>query len=592
MISDAVSLSKIDKIYNEAVEHHKAGRLPQAEALYRNILNNNPKHADALCMLGLLAGQVGRNSDALELIKKSLAIKPDSFLAHSSMGGIYHNSYKFAEAEAAHKKALKLNPSSPEIYNNLGDVLREQGKVTEAIENYRKALAIKPRDSVTYVNLGNAVFDTADVVTAMKYYQKAIEINPSDRNASSNLLLMMHYDPSFSRKALFAEARKWAEKFTPESLMANGHDNVKDPGRKLRIGYVSGDFKNHPVGYYIETVILNHDRKNFEIYCYANQRYGDALTLKITQNVDQLRNICALDDEAAAKLIIADKIDILIDLAGHTRGNRLLLFARKPAPLQITWIGYFDTTGMKSMDYILCDKYLILEGEEKYYTEKPLYIRGCYLCLEKPDSSPAVSELPALKNGYVTFASFNNSRKLTEEVILCWAEVMSKIPHSRILLKSRVFIDKEVCKRFTLIFRQKGIGEERIKFSGHTSTEQMFAEYGEVDIAFDPFPFNGNTTTSHALFSGIPVITLSGNQYAWRMSESILTAIGREEWVARTVAEYIEKAVTLAADFSRLAEIRKNLRNELLNSSLYDGKSFTSNLEGLYRDIWKNWCRS
>lgn len=584
------SLNNFEELYKKATLLHQSGKLAEAEILYRQILSGDSKNAECLHALGLLFASKGNITEGAEFIKKAINSNQNSFVYYLSLGFVLCHKPDFAGAEEAYKKAISLNSSHAESYMQLGLVQRDMGKITEAINNFRTSLAIMPNNVSALLNIGNAIFDSGEVSEAIKYYKKAAEMLPENPDILANLIMAMHYDEVASRDEIFALSKKWAEKFAPKNLIKTHHQNSKDLNRKIRIGYVSADFKAHPIGFYTEGVFLNHDKNKFEIYCYANQNYKDRITQNISSKADKYISIKDWPDEKVIREIEEDKIDILIDLSGYSSGNRLGVFARKPAPIQMSWIGYFDTTGMEAIDYIISDKFLIPEGDKKYYIEKPLRLPVSYVAMQPPEANIVVAELPAKKNGYITFASFNNSRKLNKNLIKIWAEILDKVPNSKLYLKSKAFIDKKVQEKFLTDFAKNNIAKERIIFSGHTVLEDMFSEYNKVDIALDTFPFNGNTTTSHALWMGVPVVTLSGTNYVSKMSESILNAIGLPEFITKTKEEYINKAVSLAENIEKLQEIRLNLRNKFENSNLSGVKKFTGELEELYKKAWQGWC--
>ena len=578
------------QLYAQAVNLHKAGNVPEAENLYKQIIAKTPTHADSYNMLSIIYGQRRDFNAAKESVNKALELQPNNLAYNFGKAFILTNMLDYAGAEESYKKVVALNKNFPDAYLQLGIIQRDMGKISEAINNFKICLAIAPNSMPAIANLGNTIFDTGDVTEALKYYKKGAEMQPNNADVASNFILSLHYDELSTRDELFAMAKKWAEKFMPESLAKKTHPNTKEPERKLRIGYVSADFKAHPVGFYLEGVFENHDKNNFEIYCYANQMHSDKITQKIAKAADKWFVISEMPDEHVIKLIENDKIDILIDMGGFSANNRLSVFARKPAPVQMTWIGYFDTTGMKAMDYIVSDKFLIPEGQEKYYVEKPLRLPNCYVTMRPPQFDITVGELPAKTNGYITFASFNNSRKLNKAVVELWAEILNKVPNSKLLLKSKAFVDENLRGKFLEFFVSRDIAKERLTFSGHTFIEQMFAEYDNVDIALDTFPFTGNTTSSHALWMGVPVITLAGDNYVARMSSTILNAVGHPEFVAKDKKQYVEKAVSLANNVELLAKIRKSLRQDFETSKLSDAKTFTKELEAEFRKAWKEWC--
>jgi predicted O-linked N-acetylglucosamine transferase (SPINDLY family) len=415
-----------------------------------------------------------------------------------------------------------------------------------------------------------------------------------DAAAHSYALLLSHYSAS-DPEALFHDHRRWAERFAT-GLAGHPFDTSPDPEKKLRIGYVSADFKDgHPLTYFIKNVLAAYDREHFSVTCYSNVARADATTEHFAAMVDEWRDISNVADDEAARLIRADRIDLLVDLGGHCGGNRLLLFARKPAPVQITWLGYPDTTGLPAIDYRFTDGIADPPGaSERFHTERLVRPAGGFLCYTPPASELAVSALPAWFNSRVTFASFQYPAKLTAGVIATWARVLQQVPRSELLLH-HCFSDYfdangAVRTRIVRAFAALGIEPGRLQFVGSVSFENHLKLYGHADIALDTFPYNGTTTTCESLWMGVPVITLEGATHAGRVGKSILTRAGLGGLVASTPESYVQAAVDLAADLEKLARLRASLRGLLERSPLMDNAGFTRGIESEYRNLWLRWC--
>jgi predicted O-linked N-acetylglucosamine transferase (SPINDLY family) len=417
-------------------------------------------------------------------------------------------------------------------------------------------------------------------------------LDPDNTVAHDNLLMGMHYDPDYSSEHLYRAAQEWGARNDSQDTRLPPPANVPDPRRRLRIGYVSADFKTHPVGFFIEQVLAHHDKNQFEIFCYSNQATDDDLTMRLRRHSDHWNSILYRSHKEVAQDIRRDGIDILVDLAGHTSGNRLLTFAYKPAPIQATWIGYHATTGLPAMDYIIGDRFLIPPEEERYYVERVVRLPNAYLCFSPPDIEIEPGPLPAAAAGKITFGCFNNTAKLTEAVIACWSRLLHALPQAQLYLKYKAFGDDGVRQRYQGLFAQHGIDTDRIRFAGLSPRQEYLAAYREVDIGLDPFPFNGCTTTMESLWMGVPVVTLRGDRYVGHMGETILKHLGLPECVTDSEDAYIAKAIDLASDLPRLAELRGGLRSRLLNSPLCDGPGFTRDLEAAYRRMWETWCRT
>jgi predicted O-linked N-acetylglucosamine transferase (SPINDLY family) len=360
----------------------------------------------------------------------------------------------------------------------------------------------------------------------------------------------------------------------------------------LRIGYVSPDFVHHAVSYFVEPVLAAHNRAQIEVFCYADAPVADATTARLRGLSDQWRDIAPLNDAQVAELIRSDKIDILVDLAGHTARHRLLVFARRPAPIQLTWIGYPNTTGLETIDSRLTDAISDPLGQtEVFHTEKLVRLPEVFSCYKPSDQAPAVSELPAVKNGYVTFGSFNHFAKINPAVLDLWARLMVRLPSSRLFLKARSLADPETATGVRETFKRHGVAANRLTLcSDELSVAAHQSLYHGVDIALDPFPYNGTTTTCEALWMGVPVITLAGQTHVSRVSASLLTHLGRPEWIAHSEDGYIEKCAALAADLPRLAELRANQREQMRLSPVCDAPRFTAQLEATYRELWRQRC--
>jgi len=368
------------------------------------------------------------------------------------------------------------------------------------------------------------------------------------------------------------------------------HENDRDPHRRLRVGFVSPDFGQHPVGFFLIRALENLDRGQCETVCYCDRIIKDDLTLRFQAAATIWRDVSGLSDKGLTEAILTDRIDILFDLAGHTARNRLLVFARKPAPIQITWIGYEGTTGLEAIDYILADGYTIPAGQEVWYREQVLRMPHGYVCYDPPRTSSEAGPLPAAKNGYIRFSSFNNLAKITPHVVEVWAKVLDRVPDSRLVLKYRGLGDESVCRRYLGLFTAFGVDPSRVELTPPSDYAEYLSAYGEVDIALDPFPFGGGITTCDALWMGVPVITCPGETFASHHSLSHLSSVGLTETIASTLEQYVELAVSLAGDLPRLASLRAGLRERMAVSPLCDGKRFAANLMHVVREAWREWC--
>jgi predicted O-linked N-acetylglucosamine transferase (SPINDLY family) len=417
-------------------------------------------------------------------------------------------------------------------------------------------------------------------------------MKPDFATSYSNLLLSMNYT-HHDTGTIFQEHLNYARQFAA-SLASDipPYTNELIPDRRIRIGYVSPDFRRHSVNYFIEPVLAAHTREQFEVFCYSDVVSPDEVSHRIQTYPVQWRDIVGMTDAQIAALVRSDRIDILVDLAGHTGYNRMLLFARKPAPVQVSWLGYPNTTGLKAVDYRIVDGYTDPPGlTDPFYTEKLTRMPESFLCYQPEQDSPEIGPLPSLQAGHITFGSFNIISKVTPEAVALWADILKKVPDAKLFLKAKSLFDKGTREYLGALFLQQGIPMDRLIFKFHTASyKEHLAMYNSIDIALDTFPYNGTTTTCEALWMGVPVVTLAGDRHASRVGKSLLTNIGLPELVAETENAYIDIAVKLAADIDRLRFLRERLREMMRQSPVCDATGFTANLENCYREMWRTYC--
>lgn len=619
----------ITQAFALAQRHHQAGELTEAEALYRQILAVSPEHADALHFLGLVASQTGRPDVAVELMRRSIAINPRASVYHDNLGSVLRAMGRIEEAIACSQRALALDPNEAVSHNNLGNALRDQRRLAEAIGCYDRALLLRPdyveavsnrgtalretgqlKESLlayqralklapayvdAHLGLGNTLADLGAAREADTAYRRALELRPDRADVHSALLLNLHYLPEIPDNVMSAAHRGWGEahaRLAPQATKA--HSNLPVPERRLRIGYVSPDFRNHPVAFFVEGLLAMHDRVQVEVFCYANVRQPDAVTARLRQYADHWRGIVGLSDVQIATLIAEDQIDVLVDLAGHTADHRLLVFAHRSAPVQVTYLGYCDTTGLPAIDYRITDAQADPPGTAAHlHTERLVRLSQCAWCYSPHADAPSVAEAPALKSGVITFGSFNALAKLNDDVLNLWAEVLLRVPNSRLLLKS-IGLEEELARaRIYERFAHCGVARERIELSGPTPSRLAHLDaYRRMDVALDPFPYNGTTTTCEALWMGVPVVTLEGSRHAARVGASLLRTVGLVELVTRDRSDYVEALVRLSRDVPALAQLRATLRDRVKGSPLLDASSFARKMETAYREMWRAWCAS
>lgn len=592
-------------------------RPADALAAFQRALRIEPALAEAHHQAGNALKTLGRFADAAAALREAARLAPDRAAIQLNLGVALLETNSREEAIAAFQRAVALEPARPETHNILGHALASAGHHTAARAAFAEALRLRPGYAAAHDNLGRLCKAEGLLPEAVAHFRAALAAQPAP-GTHSNLLLALNYLPDLEPGAVFAEHRRWQELYarplataataggaTTVSRVApispavapalatthlHGSASASDlsiqpaADRRLRIGYLSPDFTHHAVAYFIEPVLAAHDRARVEVFCYANVRAPDRFTARLRGHAEHWRDIALLHDAAATDLIRRDRLDLLIDLAGHTAHHRLLVLARRPAPVQATWIGYPNTTGLDAIDYRITDAISDPPGEtERYHAEKLFRLPATFSCYRPDDDAPPVNPLPASTPGAVTFGCFNNFAKLTPEVLALWAQLLRELPASRLLLKSRGLGDPGVATRIRGVFAAAGIAPERIALNGEElSVAAHLSLYHGVDIALDPFPYNGTTTTCEALWMGVPVVTLAGRVHAARVGASLLTHTRLTEWIASSPARYLEIAHTAGHELPRLAALRAGLRERLRTSPLCDAEKFTRDLEAAY----------
>jgi predicted O-linked N-acetylglucosamine transferase (SPINDLY family) len=551
-----VSTAGLDERVEAGLALLRAGRVREAGDLLMQVLAVAPQHVKALRGMAEAATRVGNHTLASELARAALEVEP------------------------GHVATLLV----------LGHALLVMARATEAVEVHERAVGLAPEMAAAWTGLGLARLLAAEAEEAREAFARACALAPGDAHAASSHLYSLTYLEGMTPAEVFEAHRRWG---AAQVGAFEPHGNGRDPERRLRVGYVSADFRNHAVARFFVPLLEAHDRERAEVFCYYNHRHEDAVTKRVRAAAAGWREIVGMRDEEAAERIRADGIDVLVDLSGHTADDRLGLFARKPAPVQMTYLGYPNTTGLPAMDYRITDALADPAGAEALHTEKLLRVAAPFLCFEMPANLPAVVRPPAEKAGHVTFGSFNTLVKLTPGWLRTWGRILNAVAGSRLLVKSAALGDAKVRGRILAQFAACGIGPERVTTAGHlpNNTEHL-ALYNEVDVALDTFPYHGTTTTCEALAMGVPVVTRAGAVHYARVGVSLLTAVGHAEWVAADEEAYVKIAVGLAGDVGKLAEVRERLRGELVNSPLTDAKRLAREIEGGFRAAWRAWCRA
>jgi len=566
------------------------GKLDDAIAAYRQAIGVQPDYAECHSNLGVVLRRRGELDAAIAAYRDAIRAKPDFAEALSHLGNALLDRGELDQAIAAYRQAIAIKPDFAEALSNLSSALRGKAKSDEAIAACRRAIAIKPDVAEAHANLANALLDQGELDQAIAAYRQAIRIAPDSARAHSNLLLCLNYHSELTADQVFAEHRKWDEANGRPAPRATSHANDREPGRRLRVGYVSPDFREHSVAYFVEPLFKGHDRRAVEVFCYAEISRPDATTARLRALADRWLATVGLSDDELAERIRADGVDILVDLAGHTAKNRLRVFARKPAPLQATWLGYPNTTGLEAIDYRLVDAVTDPFGKaDALASETLIRLEGCFVCYGGFQVAPDPAPSPCQSAGAVTFGSFNNPIKASPGALDAWAALLVRLPHSRLLLKGKQFGDDAVRASVLARLEKRGVAAERIELVAWLpDAPAHLAAYARVDIALDPFPYNGTTTTCEALSMGVPVVTLRGDRHAGRVGASLLGQVGLTDLIADSVEEYVEIAFALAGDPARLADLRRSLRPRLAASPLCDGDAFARKIEAAYRQMWRS----
>jgi len=560
-----------------------AGRRTQALAAFARAADLAPHDNGGWANLAVAQIRAGDPLAAIGSAGRAIEIEPNNVQGHASLGHALNVLRRSHEAHEAFVRALSCKPDDIDSLRGMAKALVDMGRPSWAVLALLRAQAIDPDCASCVTDLSAAFVEVGDLVSAQSVRQRA-QARAYNLRRGSNALMSMQYDPAIDEEHATREAQDWGRRVMAAArpiTSAAGKQDLPD-GRKLKIGYVSGDFYRHPVGFMGAGPIMAHDRDRVHVTLYANQTAEDELTRKIRGAVDCWVPVLGMDDDQLAAKIASDEIDVLIDLCGHTASHRLEAFARKPARVQASWLGYFATTGLSTIDYVVLDDQHVLAATQAHFVESIVQIPGCRFTYLPPDYAPAPSPPPVVSTGRITFGSFNRGAKINQHVIDLWSDILKQVPRSDLLLKWSSFSDAIVQLRIKDAFKANGIDPARIRFSGHSPHKDMLAQYGEIDIALDPFPFCGGMTSCEALWMGVPVVTLPGNRVVSRQTHSILMAIGHGELSAATLEDYAGIAVELANSIEKLSTLRQNLRKDLAQSCLFDFKGFSRNLEEMY----------
>jgi protein O-GlcNAc transferase len=576
------------KIFDEAVQRQIRREFPQAEALYLKVLDQDPQHAAAMHWLGVIAGETGRPTEALDWIRRAIAVNPNDADCHYNLGMVLSGLRQHAAAISAFEEAVKLRPDFPDAWTSLATAHRRTENYDQAIAAVKSALHYQPNLARAHNNLASYYRALGRADEALACYDRGIAIEPNYPAIASNRLFLLSFHPDFDSQAVLRESRAWNNRFaTPLAGTIQPHANDRSPERRLRIGFVSPDFRTHCQTLFTLPLFSQHDRANFEFHCYADVPQPDGLTEQIRRQVEVWRNTAAMNDQTVADTIRADRVDILIDLTMHMAGGRPRLFAQRAAPIQIAWLAYPGTTGISAIDYRLTDPYLDPPGKyDADYSERSIRMDNTFWCYDPLASSPAVNPLPALDRGHITFGCLNSFAKVTSATLRLWSRILQATSDSRLIM---------LCppgEHRRQVVETLAVDPSRIRFVPMQSRPDYLNTYHEIDLALDTLPYNGHTTTLDAFWMGVPVITLVGRTVVGRARWSQLNNLNLKELAAFNEEDFVRLALGLSRDLPRLADLRAGLRRRMEQSPLMDAPRFARGMERVFRRIWREYCQT
>ncbi|WP_179954297.1 tetratricopeptide repeat protein [Denitrobaculum tricleocarpae] len=574
---------------NMGVAWRRDGYLDNAMSCFAMASEIKPGFGDAHNNMAATYNAFGDNERAEAEVRKGIELAPDSSAAHCVLGKILRAQGKRIEAVQALNKAIKLAPEISEAYREMGLTLSENGEYEQALKAYTKALEKDPEDCIAHNNIGMTYILLGQLDKALKSFDDAITAAPKFSLAHSNKLFSLTYVPevslSESRDQHFEYGERWDLPYDEANFT-----NQPDPDRRLKVGYVSPDFRQHVVIKFIEEVLKAHDRDQVELYAYAEVHNPDHITERLKGYFDHWYSTVDRNHTEVATQIVNDGIDVLVDLAGHTGNNRLPVFGAKPAPVQVSWIGYPNTTGLKNMDYILTTKNYVPPALKEYFSEEVYYLPRVPTTFRIPDDVPELSGNPYERNGHVTFGCFNNCIKVGATAIETWSGILREAPDTKLLLKAHAYRSESVVATSKAAFEAHGVDPERITCEGPSGHKDYLKRYDAIDIALDPFPYNGGTTTLEALYMGIPLLALEGETWVSRNGSAILDAMGMQSLIASSREDYIAKGVDFAKHPEKLGAMRGGLRERFVATGITDPVAQTRDVENAYRDMWRRWC--
>jgi predicted O-linked N-acetylglucosamine transferase (SPINDLY family) len=580
-----VNRPDLQQLIRQGAQAQRQGELRRAKAIYRQVLQHAPHHPDALHLYGLACHQQGDHATAIDYIRKAIERAPGQPVLHNNLGDALCKAGRFDEAAGELHKAIELKPDYAGAHQNLATAYARSGKPDVALDHARKAVRLDDSRPEAWFDLGLVLLDHLLLDDAVAAFRRALALRPAYPRAATSLLYTLTLLPGPDPAAVAAEHLDVAGKAFPAP---QANVKAKPAGSRIRIGYVSGDFRSHAVNYFFEPVLDAHDRSRFEIFCYSDTAHPDAVSARLAGKADHWFETRAWGDGEFVENVRQDGVDVLVDLAGHTRDNRLGVFARQAAPRQVSWLGYPNTTGLAAMNYRVADAVTEPRGEAAPGSEQLLRLPGAFACFRPPEEAPAVTPAPFASSGLVTLGCLHKLEKLNDAVVGLWAEILLQNPGCRVLFARDQFSDWQQ-RRLRDRFEQRGVGAERLEMVRIENPEEEFFDcFGAVDLLLDTFPWSGHTLACCALHQGVPVVTLRGNSHAGRMVASVLEGAGIGELIAADTADYAAIVARLCAEPGRVVEYRAALRDRFGASPARDERGFTLELEAAYLRICKH----
>jgi protein O-GlcNAc transferase len=588
-----------EQLLQIARANHGSGQFPAAQAAYQQMLAGNPDDVAAIEGLAALALQTRNIDAAISLFSRALQLAPNSIDSINNLGVALAQRGQNDRAIELWNRAAAIDPNYADAYVNLTNMHRKFGRLEAAAEAGRRAVQLNPQHAAARSNLANVLSAQGKVEDAIAQFRLALQAQPNSMRIHSNLLMNLQYSDRASPQEVFDEHLSWARQHAEPLTRAarTEYPNDRNPDRRLRVGYASADLREHPISHFIEPLLSAHDRSAVEVICFADVHRRDAVTDRLQKLCDQWHEVTNQSPERVATLVRELQIDILVDLAVHTSGHRLMVFARRPTPVQVTYLGYAATTGMSSIDWRLTDVQVDPSGlTERFHSEKLYRLPRTQWCYSPRDLGGEIGPSPAMKNGYITFGSFNKLNKITPTVIRMWGRILARVPTARLIVKAAGLEDEPTRRRLIDALRanveQAGatLDEPRLRLVGWSDLPTYLALFNEVDVALDSYPFAGGTTSCNALWMGVPLITLAGETSISRVGASILNNISLSERIAHSEDEYIALAVRDAGDLPALVELRASMRARVQASPLMDAGAFARDVESAYREMWRQYC--